>query len=227
MTLAEAFEEVSRHKKSRSMQALALRRLASEVKKLEADKKRLDWLADKNNLIGNVQLPTACVMKNMHSLRAAIDMAMTLPETGSLKRASDNRVATRSERTRPMSDQNQAEKQHTVSNSEFIEALDTSKRRCNNCKFFMTEDHGYSNYTVEETTVHCLKKANQYFPAEESYSWEIPGAPDYPQLAVAATCSHYKEGEGMVFDVDGEVTIDDYANDAELVEAYNVYQASI
>ena len=91
----------------------------------------------------------------------------------------------------------------------------------------MTEDFGYSNYTVEETIVHCLKKANQYFPTEESYSWERRGAPDYPQLAVAATCPHYKEGEGMAFDVDGDVTIDDYANDAELVEAYNVYQASI
>lgn len=40
------------------------------------DTQRIDWLADVNNKIGNVQLPTACVEKNPHSLRAAIDAAM-------------------------------------------------------------------------------------------------------------------------------------------------------
>ncbi|MEN8821978.1 MAG: hypothetical protein ABF271_12835 [Abyssibacter sp.] len=47
-------------------------------KELETDKKRLDWLADPNNHIGNVQLPVECVQKNLHSLRAAIDCAMGL-----------------------------------------------------------------------------------------------------------------------------------------------------
>ena len=47
---------------------------------LFADKKRLDWLADRDNLIGNVQLTTDCVMQNMHSLRSAIDAAMRLPQ---------------------------------------------------------------------------------------------------------------------------------------------------
>lgn len=45
MTLAEAFDEAQRHKKSNSLQSLALRRLAAEVEKLEADRSRLDWLA--------------------------------------------------------------------------------------------------------------------------------------------------------------------------------------
>jgi hypothetical protein len=44
----------------------------------EADKARLDWLADRENGIGNVQLPTMCVMNNLHSLRDAIDEAMRL-----------------------------------------------------------------------------------------------------------------------------------------------------
>lgn len=44
----------------------------------EADKARLDWLADRENTIGNVQLPTMCVMNNMSSLRGAIDEAMRL-----------------------------------------------------------------------------------------------------------------------------------------------------
>jgi hypothetical protein len=50
--------------------------LDRENERLRADAARLDWLADPNNGIGNVQLPTHCVISNMHSLRDAIDMAM-------------------------------------------------------------------------------------------------------------------------------------------------------
>lgn len=44
---------------------------------LEADKRRLDWLADPENAIGNVQLPCGAVMENIGSLRDAIDAAMS------------------------------------------------------------------------------------------------------------------------------------------------------
>ncbi len=47
-----------------------------EVRAWKRDAERLDWLADPNNSIGNVQLPTECVTENLHSLRAAIDAAM-------------------------------------------------------------------------------------------------------------------------------------------------------
>ena len=47
-----------------------------EIERLRKDEKRLDWLADKNNTVGSVTLPMACVMRNLHSLRAAIDDAM-------------------------------------------------------------------------------------------------------------------------------------------------------
>lgn len=40
--------------------------------------------------------------------------------------------------------------------------------RCYNCKFWAIQDSGYSNYTVTETTVHCMKK--HFEPVEESYS---------------------------------------------------------
>ncbi len=52
--------------------------LEIEIAKLNRDKKRLDWLSDVTNIIGNVQLPTECVINNPHSLRSAIDEAMTL-----------------------------------------------------------------------------------------------------------------------------------------------------
>lgn len=49
---------------------------SEQVQAWKRDAERLDWLADPNNSIGNVQLPTECVTENLHSLRAAIDDAM-------------------------------------------------------------------------------------------------------------------------------------------------------
>ena len=66
----------------------------------------------------------------------------------------------------------------------------------------MTQDQRYSNYTVLETIVNCLKNKNQYFPCEESYSWERQDSEDYEQLQVAENCDKYKEGDGIQFDVD-------------------------
>ena len=60
--------------------------LCDEIDRLREDEKRLDWLADKDNEIGNVQLPERCVIANLHSLRAAIDMAMLLPSNAGGKR---------------------------------------------------------------------------------------------------------------------------------------------
>ena len=53
-----------------------LRRLRAENEALRGDKELLDWLADPENEVGNVQLPTKCVLENMGSLRDAIRQAM-------------------------------------------------------------------------------------------------------------------------------------------------------
>lgn len=52
-----------------------------EIESLQGDARRLDWLADPDNRIGNVQLPRACVEANLTSLRGAIDAAMKLKES--------------------------------------------------------------------------------------------------------------------------------------------------
>lgn len=44
------------------------------------DKDRIDWLADVNNLIGEIKLPTKCVLNNITSLRDAIDEAMGIDQ---------------------------------------------------------------------------------------------------------------------------------------------------
>lgn len=55
-----------------------LRAAADEIEALRADGARLDWLADKDNPIGEVSLPSVCVMRNVGDMRAAIDEAMRL-----------------------------------------------------------------------------------------------------------------------------------------------------
>ena len=60
--------------------ALDLRNDLKEIygftdEELEGDAELLDWLSDKNQNIGNVELPTECVVQNLHSLRDAIRCA--------------------------------------------------------------------------------------------------------------------------------------------------------
>jgi len=99
-------------------------------------------------------------------------------------------------------------------------------RRCNNCLFFMTQDEGYSDYTIEITVVHCLKNNNSYFPIGESYSWEREDSPDYIQLQIAETCEYYKEGEGLVLSVDDPESDVAECGNAELIKAYNAYMSN-
>ena len=50
--------------------------LGRKLHRHKLDTARLDWLADRENDIGNVQLPTECVLAYPESMRAAIDAAM-------------------------------------------------------------------------------------------------------------------------------------------------------
>lgn len=55
--------------------------LLAQLKEAAKDTSRLDWLADANQTIGNVMLPTECVEKAL-TLRGAIDMAMAMDGEG-------------------------------------------------------------------------------------------------------------------------------------------------
>ena len=64
-----------------AMSKKALQELADLRKEFEAlrlDELRLDWLGLVDNTIGNVQLPTQCVLDHPDSLRDAIDAAMAM-----------------------------------------------------------------------------------------------------------------------------------------------------
>lgn len=95
-------------------------------------------------------------------------------------------------------------------------------KRCYNCKFFCTEDEGYSNYTVLNTMIHCLK--NKFEPTDESYSWTIGnGSPenDHVFFKQAETCEHFIGGADLQLnlDVDGYETVESYSLDNDVREA--------
>lgn len=56
-------------------QARDLAAALEQVAALQEDADRVDWLADPANEIGEVRLPTDCVLQNLGSLRDAIDSA--------------------------------------------------------------------------------------------------------------------------------------------------------
>lgn len=73
------------------------------------------------------------------------------------------------------------------------------KVNCTECVFYVRVDEGYSNYTVEETMVGCLRGANPNLPSEESYPWETKKSDK-----VNIECGLFRAGEGPHFDVDRE-----------------------
>ena len=88
-----------------------------------------------------------------------------------------------------------------------------NEKRCNECIFFCTQDSGYSNYTVCETYLSCLK--NKFEEIEDSYPRDLNS--DFYKKA--ENCEHYLEGEGACFDVDGDVTNEDYKHNEILYNA--------
>lgn len=63
----------------------------------------------------------------------------------------------------------------------------SDKKTCLDCRFAVEEDYGYSNYTVEGTDVHCLKKLNSDLPKDRWYGEESA-------LFFAEECPSYEEG---------------------------------
>jgi len=87
-----------------------------------------------------------------------------------------------------------------------------TKRKCTNCKYCVEEDYGYSNWTVEGTTIDCLLNLNPGLPKDRWYGHE-------PNLLFGETCPKFTEGEPVCLDV--ECTYkdpDEYASDLEIKE---------
>ena len=104
------------------------------------------------------------------------------------------------------------------------------ERRCETCKFLYKQDQGYSNYTVTETVLNCLKMLNPSLPKDEDYR---PEGGD-PALAFGATCVSYAAGEPLMIDCEHEAAPYDgpdgrniasyYTDDAEVIAAFEAYK---
>lgn len=69
--------------------------------------------------------------------------------------------------------------------------------KCTNCKYCVEEDYGYSNYTVEGTTVDCLLGLNPKFPEDRFWGEE-------PALKYAEQCKRFTKGTSVSIDCDRE-----------------------
>ena len=94
------------------------------------------------------------------------------------------------------------------------------RRKCNSCKYAIEVDYGYSNYTVEGTTVDCLLHLNPKFPEDRFYGLE-------PYLLFANECKSFSKGDPVGIDCDQEDgSLENYSNDPEiknLLKEYNIH----
>ena len=83
--------------------------------------------------------------------------------------------------------------------------------KCDECKWCVLEDYGYSNYTVEGTGADCLLDLNPDLPAD--HRWGEASA-----LAFANVCPRFKEGNPLLVDVETDGNLINYTNDTEVIE---------
>jgi len=83
-------------------------------------------------------------------------------------------------------------------------------KKCDKCRYFLCEDEGYSNYTVEGWTAHCLLGLNPGFPSDRWYGEDS-------NLGFAEQCSSYTEGEHTTLDVERlQGDAENYSEDPEI-----------
>lgn len=99
------------------------------------------------------------------------------------------------------------------------------KKSCTGCKWRMSDDYGYSNYSTEGSYFHCLKKLHPEDGFDEFYGEDS-------RMGFAQKCSGYVAGEGVNLDCDREDQKDDgdlsaYAKDPEVAALLNAWQKSV
>lgn len=104
--------------------------------------------------------------------------------------------------------------------------LRAPKPSCLVCVYCLRQDYGYSNWTVEGTTMFCLRGLNPSLDDSE-VPWSQPSKALAEALDVALTCPSYRHGAPAHLDVDREgipyenpqpSDYMDYAEDAEVAQ---------
>lgn len=89
-----------------------------------------------------------------------------------------------------------------------------NNQRCGNCKYLIVEDRGYSNYTVTDTYLMCLKNADDRFPCPDYYIHESDDPYFWGQ-----ECKQFEFGKPIHLDVDLDSTLIDYCHGDEQLKA--------
>ena len=87
-----------------------------------------------------------------------------------------------------------------------------NERSCVGCVFMYFQDHGYSNWTVDETTVHCAQDMNPELKGgpDRPYDWLTPQGEDRWPATMHRRCELYANIDAQAhLDVDGQDSIDD------------------
>ncbi len=93
-----------------------------------------------------------------------------------------------------------------------------NEKSCIGCKFLYEQDHGYSNYTVEETEVCCAKNRNPNLVGAMR-PWDWNQKDDNWPMTKDSRCDLYAAGPDVHLDVDGEDSISSQTDDVEQIEA--------
>lgn len=94
---------------------------------------------------------------------------------------------------------------------------------CARCKFLYLHDSGYSNYTVENTSVNCALDRNPHLKDHSPdlpYDWSYGEGRDNWPATRDSRCERYEAADTYIhLDVDGENYPDEFGLDAEAVAA--------
>jgi hypothetical protein len=93
-----------------------------------------------------------------------------------------------------------------------------NEKSCVGCKFLYTQDHGYSNYTVEETDLRCALNRNPNLPADVPWDWKQED--DNWPATKDSRCDRYAPGARIHLDVDGDETVEGQTQDPEVLAAF-------
>lgn len=90
---------------------------------------------------------------------------------------------------------------------------------CDNCKYRILLDNGYSNWTVEGTDIDCAKSLNPHFPMDRYYG-------EIKECKFGDTCKDFEDGDCIAhFDVDGEVQVEKDDIDVDQWKAYQKWRS--
>ena len=90
-------------------------------------------------------------------------------------------------------------------------------KNCNDCRFHILRDEGYSNYTVEGVSFNCAKGLHPKAPFDNYYRKAV-------ELGFAESCTSFTRGEGVHINVEREDIADMTPAQKEVLEIERTVQ---